>query len=36
MCGKSEGSVNQVVSEYSKLVQKEHKRRHGWFGIKIH
>ena len=35
MCGKTEESVN-VLSECSKLAQKEHKRRHGSFGMKIH
>ena len=36
MCGKAEESVNHVLSECSKLAQKEYKRRHGWFGMKIH
>ena len=36
MCGKAEESVNHVLSECSKLAQKEYKRRHGWFGTKIH
>ena len=34
MCGKAEESVN-VLSECSKLAQKEYKRRHDWFGTKI-
>ena len=25
-----------MLSEYSKLAQKEYKRRHDWFGKKIH
>ena len=28
MCGKAEESVNHVLSECSKLAQKEYKRRH--------
>ena len=35
MCGKAEESVN-VLSECSKLAQKEYKRRHDCFGTKIH
>ena len=35
MCGKAEESVN-VLSECSKLPQKEYKRRHDCFGTKIH
>ena len=36
MCGKAEESVNHVLSECSKLVQKKYKRQHDWFGTKIH
>ena len=36
MCRKAEESVNHVLSECSKLSQKEYKRRQGWFGTKIH
>ena len=36
MCGKAEDSVNHVLSKCSKLAQKEYKRRHHWFGTKIH
>ena len=36
MCRKAEESVNHVSSECSKLAQKEYKRRHDWFGTKIH
>ena len=36
ICGKPEESVNNVLSECSKSAQKEHKRRHDWFGTKIH
>ena len=28
MCGKAEESVKNVLSKYTKLAQKEHKRRH--------
>ena len=34
MCGKAEERVNHVLSECSKLAQKEYKR-HDWFGTKI-
>ena len=36
MCGKVEENVNDVLSECSKLAQKEYKRQHDWFGTKIH
>ena len=37
ICAKAGGgSVNRVLSECSKLAQKEYKRRHDWFGTKIH
>ena len=36
MCGKPEESVNHVLSECNKLVQKEYERRRDWFGTKIH
>ena len=36
MCGKAEESVNHVSGECSKLAQKEYKRLHDWFGMKIH
>ena len=36
MCGKAEEIVNHVLSECSKLAQKEYKRRRDWFGTKIH
>ena len=36
MCGKAEKSVNHLLSECSKLAQKEYKRRHDWLGTKIH
>ena len=36
MCGKVEKSVNHLLIECRKLAQKEYKRRHDWFGTKIH
>ena len=36
MCGKAEESVNHVLNEGRKLVQKEYKRRHDCFGTKIY
>ena len=36
MCGKSEESVNHVLSESSKLSQTEYERHNDWFGTKIH
>ena len=36
ICGKAEKKASHVLSECSKLAQKEYKRRHDWFGTKIH
>ena len=36
MCVEAEESVNHVLSECSKLAQKESKRQHDWFGMKTH
>ena len=36
MCGKADESINHLLSECSKMAQKEYKRRHGWIGRKIH
>ena len=36
MCAKAEESVNHVLSKCSNLLQREYKRRHDWFGTKIH
>ena len=36
MCEKAKEGVDHAVSKRSKLVQKEYKRRHDWFGTKIH
>ena len=32
MCGNTEERVNHVLSECSKLLQKEYKRQNDWFG----
>jgi len=36
MCGKVDETINHILSECSKLAQKEYKRRHDWVGKKIH
>jgi len=36
MCGKADESINHLLSECSKMAQKEYKRRHDWMGKKIH
>ena len=36
MCGQVDETVNHIISECSKLAQKEYKRRHDWFGKRIH
>ena len=36
MCKSSEETINHIISECPKLAQKEYKRRHDWFGTKIH
>ena len=36
MCGTVIETVNHIVSECSKLAQKEYKRRHGWARKNIH
>ena len=35
MCGKAEEIVNHVLSECSKLTQKDYNKPHDWFGTKI-
>ena len=35
MCGKADESINHILSECSKLVQKEYKRRHDWVGKRV-
>ena len=36
ICKKAEKSVNHVLSECSKLAQREYKRQHDWFRTIIH
>ena len=36
MCGQNDQSVSHILSECSKMAQKEHKRRHYWVGKKVH
>ena len=36
MCGQADESVNHILSECSKMAQKEYKRRHDWVGKKVH
>ena len=36
MCFKADESINHLLSECSKMAQKEYKRRHDWIGRKIH
>ncbi len=34
--GDRDETINHIISECSKLAQKEHKARHGWVGKVIH
>ena len=36
LCGDRDETINHMVSEYSKLAQKEYKSRHDWVGKVIH
>ena len=36
MCSRVDETVKHIVSESSKLAQKEYKRRHDWIGRRIH
>ena len=36
MCGKVDETINHLVSECSKMAQKEYKNRHDWVGRRIH
>ena len=36
MCGKVDETINHLISECSKMEQKEYKRRHDWVGKRIH
>ena len=36
LCGDRDETINHIISEYSKLAQKENKTRHNWEGKVIH
>ena len=36
LCGERDETINHIISECSKLAQKEYKARHDWFGKVIH
>ena len=36
LCGDSDETINPMISEYSKLTQKEFKTRYDWVGNVIH
>ena len=36
MCGERDETVNHLVSECSKLAQREYKRRHDWVSRRVH
>ena len=36
MCGRADETINHLLSECSKMAQKEYKRRHDWMGKRIH
>ena len=36
ICGRHDDAINYIASEYSKLAQREYKRRHNWIGRHIH
>lgn len=36
MCGKADETVNHLLSECSKMAQREYKRRHDWLGKRVH
>ena len=36
LCGDRDETINHIISEYSKLAQKEYKNRHDWVGKVIH
>ena len=35
MCSRADETINHIVSECSKLAQKEYKERHDWIGRRI-
>ena len=36
LCGDRDETINRIISECSKLAQKEYKTRHDWMGKVIH
>ena len=36
MCGEKDETVNHLISECSKMAQREYKRRHDWVGRRVH
>ena len=36
LCGDRDETIKHIISEYSKLAQKEYKTRHDWVGQVIH
>ena len=36
LCGDRDETINHIISEYSKLAQKEYKARNSWVGKVIH
>ena len=36
LCGDRDETINHIISEFSKLAQKEYKIRHDWVGEVIH
>ena len=36
LCGDTDETINHIISECSKLAQKEYKTRHDWVGKAIH
>ena len=36
LCGDREETINHIISEYKKIIQKEYKTRHGWVGKVIY
>ena len=36
LCGDRDETINHIISEFCKLVQKEYKARHDWVGKVIH
>ena len=36
LCGNRDETINHIISEWSKLAQKEYKTRHDWVGKVIH